>query len=207
MRINVGYFWAKFLKYCNRPALRNCNIDRRAHAGSGAAFIDVSMGKYSYTGSNNAIMYTDIGSYCSIASYCAIGGAGHELDAVSTSPVFYQGHNALGKNFSTNELRPAKRVIIGNDVWIGEGCFILEGITIGDGAVIGAHSVVTHDVKPYEIVAGSPARVLRKRFSDEIIDSLLKIAWWNWDDEKISKYAAYFTDPEKLINALKRDNE
>lgn len=76
-------------------------------------------------------------------------------------------------------------IIIGNDVWTGFECLIMSGVTVGDGAVIGARSVVTHDVPPYTIVAGSPARVIRRRFDEAIITRLLEIAWWGWDEASV----------------------
>lgn len=79
-------------------------------------------------------------------------------------------------------------VVVGNDVWIGMEAIVMPGVKIGDGAIIGAKSVVTHDVEPYTIVAGNPARVIKKRFDDETIQRLLKIQWWNWSIEKIETY-------------------
>lgn len=148
MKINLGYIWAKLLKYCNRPALRDCRIDKTARIGAGSNCIDITLGRYSYMGMNNAVNSADIGSFCSIASYCSIGGGTHSMNTVSTSPVFHRGRNILGRNFSMNAMPVSKRVCIGNDVWIGQGVFIKDGITVGHGAVIGAHAVVTHDVPP-----------------------------------------------------------
>jgi carbonic anhydrase/acetyltransferase-like protein (isoleucine patch superfamily) len=74
---------------------------------------------------------------------------------------------------------------IGNDVWIGREAFILSGVVVGDGAIIGARAVVAKDVAPYSIVVGNPARYIRSRFDEEIIEELLKIAWWNWPIGKI----------------------
>ncbi len=79
-------------------------------------------------------------------------------------------------------------VIIGNDVWIGAEALIMSGVNIGDGAVIGARSLVTKDIPPYCVVTGNPAVIKKKRFSDDIIESLLEIKWWNWDNQKISKH-------------------
>ena len=81
-------------------------------------------------------------------------------------------------------------IVIGNDVWIGYEAVILAGVTIGDGAVIGARAVVTKDIPPYTIVVGVPAKPIRKRFSQETIDLLLKIKWWNWPEERIRQHIA-----------------
>ena len=90
--------------------------------------------------------------------------------------------------------------VVGNDVWIGREATILPGVTIGDGAVIGAHSVVTKDVRPYEIVAGNPARHIRLRFAESDIARLLAVRWWDWPIEKITTHAATIMagTPEEL---------
>ena len=90
-------------------------------------------------------------------------------------------------------------VEIGSDVWIGWNAVIMPGITVGDGAVIGAGAVVTHDVPPYTVVGGVPAKMIRKRFSDDDIEKLLKIRWWNWSDEKIQENLEYFFEPQNFI--------
>lgn len=202
MKFNLGYFWAKLLKYCNRPALRDCQIDRTSKIGSGSNCVDVLMGRYSYMGMNNAVTNTSIGSFCSIASYCSIGGGNHSMTTVSTSPVFYGGRNILHKNFIANSSPTSKRVIIGNDVWIGQGVFIKDGITIGDGAIIGAHSVVTHDVAPYAVVAGSPAKLIRYRFTEKQIEALLYSKWWNMTEEQLIENAEAFSSVDRLIKQL-----
>ena len=96
-----------------------------------------------------------------------------------------------------------KRVEIGNDVWIGEGVFIVDGIKIGDGVIVGAHSVVTHDVPPYAIVAGTPARILRYRFDPDEIKILLETQWWLLPDNEIKRIAESFdsiTNYKSLFN-------
>lgn len=126
-----------------------------------------------------------IGAFCSIGPSVIINlGGEHRPDWVTTYPFTHKwgakqikGHPATKGN-----------VKIGNDVWIGTGAFITSGVTIGDGAVIGSRSIVASNVDPYSIYVGNPARIVRKRFSDQQIESLLKIAWWNWDDKKIAKF-------------------
>lgn len=86
------------------------------------------------------------------------------------------------------QTNPVRRVIIGNDVWIGDGVFIKSGVVIGDGAVIGANAVITKDVPPYAIVAGVPARIIKYRFENEIIQNLKKIQWWNYDFQEIRSW-------------------
>lgn len=110
----------------------------------------------------------------------------------------------MKKNFARHEFEIFKRTTIGNDVWIGNRVMIKAGVKIADGAVIGMGSIVTKDIGPYEIWAGNPARLIRKRFDDETIDAFEKMKWWEWDDNTIEKYADKFTVPSELIEAWKR---
>ena len=199
MKVNPGFFINKFIKLLYRPALRDCEIDKTAQIGMASNCIRVKMGRYSYMGFYNSMTDVKIGSFCSIASYCAIGGGRHPINAVSTSPVFYAGRNGLGKNFSDFSTEKNQGVQIGNDVWIGEAVFINDGVRVGTGAIIGAHSVVTKDVPPYAIVAGAPAKVLRYRFEEETIQKLLNSKWWEWSDVELKSKASCFISPENLF--------
>ena len=200
MKRSVKYLFARLLN--RRPsAIQQSVIDKRAAVGNGALITDCRIGKYTYIYNSTAIN-ADIGAFCSIAAGCAIGGGKHPINWVSTSPVFYHGGNVLHKNFAHTEFEEYAHTTIGNDVWIGSRCLIKGGVTIGDGAVVGMGSVVTHDIPPYEIWAGNPARCIRKRFDDEAIAKLLALQWWNWDDEKLEQYGAYFNDPGILFAKL-----
>lgn len=134
-----------------------------------------------------------IGKFCSIAcgTKFLMNCANHTLHSLSTYtfPLFSEewGHKMNVRDSWDNR----GDITIGNDVWIGYEAVILSGVTIGDGAIIGTRAVVTKDVPPYTIVGGSPARVLKKRFSDDIIDKLLKVKWWNWPVEKIARSLEY----------------
>ncbi|MDY6367775.1 MAG: CatB-related O-acetyltransferase [Clostridia bacterium] len=185
-----------------RPrAVLNSKINKKAKVGHGTQFVNSSIGKYSYV-YGSVVICAEIGNFCSIAENCVIGGGKHPTDWVSTSPVFYKGKNCLKKNFSQNLFSEFDKTVIGNDVWIGSKAIIKGGVNVGDGAIIGMGSVVTHDVPPYEIWAGNPARCIRKRFPDDTVQKLLAIEWWNWDDETLLKNADAFNDPKKLIETL-----
>ena len=207
MRINPGFIFNKVFKLINRPAIRDCIIDKTAKIGAGSNCINVQMGRFSYMGNNNSVANTKIGAFCSIASYCAIGGGAHPLNMVSTSPVFYKGRNGFRKHFSNIPAEINKPVVIGNDVWVGESVFIRDGITIGHGAVIGAHSVVTKDIPPYAIVAGSPAKILRYRFDEHTINELIGSKWWDLPEDALLKNGDKFQSPVDLIETLRSANE
>lgn len=184
--------------------LQEAVVDKTAAICSGVRFYRGKIGKYSYIGNNSFVSDTDIGSFTSISTDCYIGGTSHPTDWVSTSPVFHKWEIIMKKNFARNEFEIFKRTTIGNDVWIGNRVMIKAGVKIADGAVIGMGSIVTKDIGPYEIWAGNPARLIRKRFEDETIDALEKMKWWEWDDNKIEKHAEKFTVPSELIEAWKR---
>lgn len=125
-----------------------------------------------------------IGSFTSIAvDVILMDGGDHRTDWVSTFPFRAQ----FGLPGAYSDGHPTSRgdIHIGNDVWIGRGARIRSGITIGDGAVVGAYSIVTRNVRPYAIVAGNPAREIRRRFTDEQVEALQRIAWWEWPLERI----------------------
>ncbi len=199
----VVYKFRRFL--ARKPHAVLCSkIDKTSSVGNGAQVVCSSIGKYSYV-YNSRLLYTDLGAFCSIAECCVIGGAKHPLDYVSTSPAFYNGGNVLHKHFSKFNFDEYVRTVIGNDVWIGSSCLIKGGIKIGDGAVVGMGSVVTHDIPPFEIWAGNPAKKIKDRFDEDTKQKLIELKWWNWDNKKIKKYSAWFDDPQKLF--LELENE
>ena len=198
----IYFYISKFLKIVlNPPSIRKSNVDKTSRICSASELTNVCVGKYSYIGHRCFIVNTSIGSFCSIADRCCIGGATHPLDRVSSSPVFHSGKNILKKNFSNFPAIETPETIIGNDVWIGMGCFIKSGVTIGDGAVLGMGSVLTKDIPPYEIWAGNPARKIRNRFEKDKVERLLHIQWWNFDDDLLAKKANNFDDVDEFLNS------
>ena len=128
-----------------------------------------------------------IGSFCSIGSGAAFimaGNQGHRNDWISTFPFFWM-PDVPAFAGAQNGYLPAGDTVIGNDVWIGSEAIIMPGVTIGDGAVIGTRSLVTRNVEPYAIVGGNPARVIRKRFDEDLITLLLEMEWWAWSDDQL----------------------
>lgn len=167
----------------------------------------VKIGKYTY-GKPIIVSFRKedrltIGKFCSIADDVVIVLSGeHRYDRVSTFPL--RSRFIYKKERDTYSKGP---VVIGNDVWIGSRAIILSGVRIGDGAVIGAGAVVTKNVPPYAIVGGVPAKILKYRFSNEQIRKLLKIAWWNWDIEKILKNIHHFYgDVDEFIRKFSNEH-
>lgn len=141
-----------------------------------------------------------IGRYSSLAQNIICDcGWNHNSSFVTTYPL-----NVFFEKLSHIKGHPVSRgdIHIGNDVWCGEGVIIMGGVTIGDGAVVGAGSVVTKDVLPYQIVGGIPAKHIRMRFSATQIAALLKICWWDWDENKIAEAGELLMQPDidKFIN-------
>lgn len=128
-----------------------------------------------------------IGKFCAIAAETRFIMSGdHKLDAISTYPfpIFGQGwENA----FNVLDLPVKGDIVVGNDVWFGYDSLIKNGVTIGNGSIIGARAVVVKDVPAYSVVAGNPAKVVKMRFDDKTIERLQKIAWWNWEINKINR--------------------
>ena len=187
------------LKVLVPPSIKECKIDRLTKICGRTELLCSEIGRYSYVGYHSTVLHTKIGQFCSIGNGVSIGAASHTIKWVSTSPVFNRARNILRKNFSNCEYDPFDTSIIENDVWIGEGAKIRSGVRICNGAVIAAGAVVTHDVGPYEIWAGVPARMIKKRFCDEAIKKLLAIEWWNWDEDKLVKFGDDFCDIELFV--------
>jgi len=135
-----------------------------------------------------------IGKFCMIASDVTfiMNGANHLNQAVTSYPFAIFGED-WSKAMEGKTYPNKGNTVVGNDVWIGYGATIMPGVTIGDGAIIATKSVVTKDVAPYSIVGGNPAKEIRKRFSEEKIEELLEIKWWDWPLEKITKNVQHLT--------------
>ena len=141
------------------------------------------LGAYSYVQKNSSIWHATIGKFCSLSWNVSVGGGEHDFRKVTAHSMLY----AKPYGFIEEPMyeRFSEKCEIGNDVWIAAGGSILRGVTVGDGAVVGAGAVVTRDVEPYTIVAGVPAKKIGQRCSDELIEELLSLKWWDWPKEII----------------------
>lgn len=204
--MKISYYFAKAIKFLHLPAIKNSTIHPASKVSSSTHLVNVKMNKYSFIGSNCTVINTEIGAFCSIADNVIIGGSTHPIKWVSTSPVFHSGKNIMGKNFSDHLFQTTKKTIIESDVWIGNNCLIKSGITINTGAIVGMGAIVTKDIGPYEIWAGNPARMIRKRFDDNTIEGLLDIKWWEWNDDKLDNNADFMNNVSEFIKHYKMED-
>ena len=149
---------------------------------------DVVMGDYSYVVNDSQITYTTIGKFCSIAAMTRINPGNHPMHRATQAHFTYRASAYFPGESDDADFfawRREHHCTIGHDVWLGHGAIVLPGRNIGTGAVIAAGAIVTKDVAPYTIVAGNPARPVRRRFSEAVEDGLMDLAWWNWDHEML----------------------
>ncbi|MGB3418591.1 MAG: DapH/DapD/GlmU-related protein [Mesorhizobium sp.] len=170
--------------------LKGCRLGRYAVIGERVILREVSVGDFSYFERHAEAIYANIGKFCSIAANSRINALEHPMERLTTHKVSYRPNEYfrfLGVDAAFRERRQAKKVVIGHDVWIGHGAVVMPGISIGNGAVVGANAVVTQDVAAYTIVAGVPARPVRRRFSEEVAARIDALAWWDWTPEKLAQ--------------------
>ena len=149
------------------------------------------LGRYSYGNKTTILAWSKnyqvkVGNFCSIADNVVFMlDGGHDYNLTTTYPF---GHIFRDQFPVTNPLHPICKgdIIVGNDVWIGNDAFIMNGVNIGDGAVVAANSHVVKDVPPYAVVGGNPAKIIKYRFTPDIINELLELKWWDWTDNKIN---------------------
>ena len=167
---------------------------------------DVVVGKYFGMNENCFIARAVVGGFCAIGARTAINPFNHPVDWLSIHEFQYhprsfdwvEEYNAIERLERTADM--FRRVTIGSDVWTGHNVNILSGVSVGDGAVIGAGSVVTKDVPPYAIVAGAPAQVRRMRFSEAVIERLLRLKWWELELSELSGLP--FRDVERCLDRI-----
>jgi phosphonate metabolism protein (transferase hexapeptide repeat family) len=171
-------------------AVRDSTPGAYCEVGARAMLLEVSMGDYSYVVNDAQITYTTIGKFCSIAAMTRINPGNHPMHRVTQAhftyraSAYFTGESDEAEFF---EWRRGHHVHIGHDVWIGHGAIVLPGRSVGTGAVVAAGAIVTKDVPAYTIVAGNPARPIKRRFPEEITGRLAALVWWDWDHETLRR--------------------
>jgi phosphonate metabolism protein (transferase hexapeptide repeat family) len=169
-------------------SVRESNLGAYTEVGARTMLLDVTMGDYSYVVNDAEITYTTIGKFCSIAAMTRINPGNHPMHRASQAhftyraSAYFPGESDDAEFF---EWRREHRVHIGHDVWIGHGAIVLPGRSVGTGAVVAAGAIVTKDVPAYTVVAGNPARPIKRRFPEVITSRLAELAWWDWSHETL----------------------
>ena len=193
------YIVARILKRMKPTAVRRSSIHPTSKVEGGSQVVGSVFNRHSYCGYDCTFLNVDVGSFCSISDNVFVGGSGHPMHFVSTSPVFLSHRDSVKTKLARFDYLDLPRTTIGNDVWIGQGARIRAGVTIGHGSVVAMGSVVTKDVPAYRVVGGNPARVIRSRFEEDTVERLLATNWWNLSDEELLHWAQWFDDPELFL--------
>ncbi|KPG02044.1 chloramphenicol acetyltransferase [Rhodopseudomonas sp. AAP120] len=170
--------------------LHDVKLGAYCEVGARTILHEVAMDDYSYVVNDSQITYTSIGKFCSIAAMTRINPGNHPMQRPTQAHFTYRASAYFPGEEDDAEFfdwRRAHHVSIGHDVWIGHGAIVLPGRSIGTGAVIAAGAIVTREVPAYTIVAGNPARVIKRRFSEEVAGRLVNLAWWDWDHETLRR--------------------
>jgi acetyltransferase-like isoleucine patch superfamily enzyme len=183
----------KVLKYNLQIVQTKTYLGKNCKVYPSSRLSNTIIGNYTYISENSVINNAFVGKFCSIGANFMAGRGIHPTNGISTHPMFYSTAIQNGVSLSSNnKLDEFKPITIGNDVFIGMNVTILDGVTIGDGAIIGAGAVVSKDIPPYAIAIGNPIEVRKYRFTEDIIDKLLKIKWWNFNDEDLALVERHF---------------
>lgn len=165
-------------------------------------FVDTIVGDFSYFAGYNQVYYATVGKFCSVASFVRINPGNHPAYSRIAQHHFTYRSAEFGMGEDDEAFfawRKDGAVTIGNDVWIGHNASVMPGVTIGNGAVIGTAAVVTKDVEPYSVVAGVPAKKIKMRFDDSLIEKIERCRWWDWDYETIKARLNDFRNMDEFI--------
>lgn len=172
------------------------------------------VGKHTYGGENFVTILTGEGAIVEVGAFCSIAfnvrlvlGGNHRTDWFTTFPFGHVSKGVFPAYGGEGHPTTKGDIIIGNDVWLSENVTIMSGVKIGDGAVIAHNSHVVKDVPPYSIVGGNPAKFIKYRFSQPVIDKLLELKWWEWADEDINRISPILcSSDEKALLQIQRPN-
>jgi phosphonate metabolism protein (transferase hexapeptide repeat family) len=182
--------------------VRRSRLGAWTEVGPGWSILESTMDDYSYAaGSHGIIHYTRVGKFCSLASHVVLNPGNHPMHRVSQHHFTYRRHQyEMGPDDPILfEQRRNYACHIGHDVWVGHGAKIMGGVSVGIGAVVGAGAVVTRQVLPYQVVAGVPAKPIRDRFPDAVVEKLLASRWWDWSHETLRARLDDMMDVDRFL--------
>lgn len=187
--------------------VRNSQLGNFVEIDERVRVTDSEVNDYSYILHDSEIIYTKIGKFCAIAPFTRINPGNHPYWRAAISNITYRSSMYdLGENDQEFfNWRKEQTVNVGHDVWIGQDVLVMPCVNVGIGAIIGGGSVVTKDVPNYTIVAGAPAKQIKRRFDEEIEKALLRISWWNWSHEEIRNAMPDFRSPDIIQFCKKYD--
>lgn len=168
--------------------LRHSKAGAYCEIGARTTLLEVTLGDYSYVVNDSQIAYATIGKFCSIAAMTRINPGNHPMHRATQAHFTYRASAYFPGETDDTEFfdwRRSHHVTFGHDVWIGHGAIVLPGRGIGTGAVVAAGAVVTKDVPAYTIVGGNPAKPIRRRFSEQVEEQLMSLAWWDWTHDQL----------------------
>jgi phosphonate metabolism protein (transferase hexapeptide repeat family) len=182
--------------------IRDSRLGGWTDIGANSLIMESTFDDYSYAAGDVSIIYAEVGKFCSIASHVRINPGNHPMQRVTQHHCTYR-RVQYGFDTSNDEdffnWRRTHKCVIGHDVWLGHGAIIMPGVQIGTGAVIGSGAVVTKNIAPYQIAVGVPAKPIRQRFPDAVVEKLLRIAWWDWDRQMLETHFNDLFDIEAFI--------
>lgn len=168
--------------------VRDCRLGRFVEIGEGVSMVNVTFGDYSYASRFADLANAEIGKFCNIASFVRVGATDHPMDRAAQHHFLYRSAyywDDAGDDAAFFAARAARTAHVGHDVWLGHGAMVMPEVRIGHGAVLAAKAVATRDVAPYTVVAGVPARVVRRRLPETVAERLMALAWWDWDHARL----------------------
>ena len=187
----------------------NVVFEGKNSVGADTVLSNTYLGYGSYVCDDSNVSNCKIGRFCSISNNVLRASGSHPINFVTTHPAFYSKEHPCGFSYvkedkfeETMYLEEPYQVRIENDVWIGTGAILFDGVTIGNGAIVAAGAVVNKDVPPYAIVGGVPAKVIRYRFSEEMIEKLEKSCWWEEEESWLEQHAEIFSKAECFLELL-----
>jgi len=199
--LNLILYSKKGELHIAQNSISNSVVSEKAKLTAPYRIEESTISNFSYVAENSKISFTQIGKFCSIGPNFLCGYGIHPISGISTSPMFYSTLKQNGVTLSkVDKIAERKEIVIGNDVFIGMNVTILDGVIIGDGAIIGAGTVVSKDIPPYAIAIGAPVQIIKKRFTEDQIEKLLSIKWWNFEEGDLQEVEKMFFEIDVFIS-------